>query len=527
MARRRTPKPTPDSSVTEAALDAMDAQELRELIRDIIPWLDEATHARMVNGLVDRAARNRSGWLPAGPANQVVADIVEFAAAARRVGYAQPWEIDEYLRLGSNAFLGKDYRAALEIFRALLIPISDGDIDLGQHEMVDEVLGVDVQACAAQYVVSVYMTATKQHRAKAVLSAIDEMHSTGLFWEPLREMERVAVEPFPEFDFFLAQWRALVEERVARERNSDWDADEDRWRREVVARMEGTDGLARVARATKRADDLHAWCSALVEVKDWRAALKAFDEAAELVTDKMYAVGVFLDGAALAAQELGRKDLPKRLERAWRQAPTMIRLRRWLGSSRHKKALRQRAADSLLACPKQAHRQRALLHLLLGDLAPAATLLARAPGLGWSDGDHPGHLLFPLFCYLFGGIELPTEAARDYDELSLMPARDEQQQDTPEIAMLVQLADVAASIDSRTRTAVLKAMRRAAEKRIAGVTENKRRRHYGHAASLALLCAQIDATPEAAAWLAAIRDRYRRYPALQRELSRGEGRQIG
>ena len=57
MARRHGAKPTPDASVTEAALDAMDAGELRALIRDIIPWLDEAAHARLVNALVDRAAR--------------------------------------------------------------------------------------------------------------------------------------------------------------------------------------------------------------------------------------------------------------------------------------------------------------------------------------------------------------------------------------------------------------------------------------------------------------------------------------
>jgi hypothetical protein len=122
---------------------------------------------------------------------------------------------------------------------------------------------------------------------------------------------------------------------------------------------------------------------------------------------------------------------------------------------------------------------------------------------------------------LLGDVELSTEVDGDFDEFSLMSPRDGQRIDTPDVAVLVQLADVAAPTDGRTRTAVLKAMRKAAEKRIEGVTENKRRRHYGHAASLALLCAQVDATPEAAAWLAAIRDRYRRYPAFQRELARG------
>ena len=262
------------------------------------------------------------------------------------------------------------------------------DIDLGQHEMLDEVLGVDIQACAAQYVVSAYMTNPEEDRGTAVLSAIDEMRSTGLFWQRLREMERVAVEPLPEFDSFLAQWRALLEERVHQKRNNDWDADEDGWLREVVARLEGAVGLARVARLTKRADDLHAWCSALVEVKDWSAALTAFDEAAELVTGNVYAVGDFLDGAALAAQELKRRDLPKRLERAWRQAPTFVRLRRWLGSSRHKKALRQLAVAD-------AYQEDVVVALSIGAEHHSLTVM-RQDGVAISTGLSVNLLSCPL-----------------------------------------------------------------------------------------------------------------------------------
>jgi hypothetical protein len=518
MAHRYDSKSPPDSSATEAALDTLDADGLRGVIRDLIPLLDESTSAWLVNALVDRAARNSPGWVPAGPAEALVADIVGFGEAAKRVGYAEPSTVDDYLRVGSNAFLGQNYQAALQIFRALLIPMGDGDFDLGQDEMVDEVLGVDVQACAAQYVVSIYMTATTQNRAKAVLSAIDEMRSTGHFWEPLREMERVAVEPLPELDVFLVQWRALVEERVPKERNSDWDSDEDRWLREVLTRMEGADGLASIARTTKRSEDLRAWCRMHAEARDWKAALAAYDEAAGLVTDKAYARGDFLDGAALSAQELDQKDLPDRLGRAWREAPSMVRLRRWLGSSKSKKALRQRVAEALDTYPRQSDRQRALLHVLNDDFEAAAMLLANAPGLGWSRDDHPGHLLFPLFCTLLGGVELSTEGARDFDAVGLMSTGDGPRLKTPEIGVLLDQAGVTAPTDSKTRAAVLEAMHKAAAKRIEGVTGNKRRRHYGHAASLALAYARVDGSPEAASWLAAIRDEYRRYPALQREL---------
>ena len=147
--------------------------------------------------------------------------------------------MDDYLCQGSNAFLGKNYQGALQIFCALLIPIDNVDIDLGQHEMLDEVLGVDVATCAAQYVVSVYMTSTPKKRARAVLSAIDEMRGIGHFWEPLRELARVSVEPLPDFNDFLVQWRALLRERTEKERKTDWTSDEDRWVREVVPAYAG------------------------------------------------------------------------------------------------------------------------------------------------------------------------------------------------------------------------------------------------------------------------------------------------
>jgi len=517
MSRRNHAKPSPDTRVTEGALDAMGAEDLRALIRDMVPWLDASAHARLVNTLVERAARNPSGWTPEGPTDEIVADILAFADAAKRVGQADPGDFDNYLRQGTHAFLARDYRAAFRIFRALLIPVSDVDIDLGQHEMLDEVLGVDVTRCAAQYVVSVYMTSSPQHLGKAVLSAIDDMHAIGHFWAPLQEMERVAVEPLPEFPRFLAQWRSLVEERTAASRNRGWESDEDRWLREVIQRLEGSEGLARIARATKRAGDLNAWCRALVDARLWKSALAAFDEAARLVANDEDSRGNFLDGAALAAQELAQKDLPRRLERAWRKAPGMDRLRRWLGSSRTGKVLRQRIAEALSACPKKAHRQRALLHVLDGDFAAAAKLLAAAPGLGWSNADHPGHLLFPLFVSRLSDVEF-SEIMGDSDASTLSLDRGEPRLLTPGIMDLLELARVSEPGGTRSRAAMIKAMRKATEKRIAGVTENKRRRHYRHAADLALACARIDDSAETTRWLTAIRDGYRRYPALQREL---------
>jgi hypothetical protein len=527
---RRSPKVVAKvPSDLDTALAAMSAEALREIVHEVLLELDDRAHARVVTSLIARAARTGVGWAPAPVTDEQVAEVLAFVKAAERVGQADPSAVDEYLRRGSAAFLRKDYASAHRIFGALLPPIGEGNIDLGQHELVDEVLGADVAECATQYVVSAYMLAPVAQRAEGVRTAIDHVQGVGHFWEPLRELERVAVEPLPDLAAFLPRWRALIADKPAGKRTSDWDTEEDRWLREVVQRLEGAEGLAKVARATKRADDLRAWCRSLVEAKDWQAALKAFGEAAELVTDKDYARGEFLDGAALAAQSLERKDLPAYLERAWRASPSMSRLRRWLGSSSTKATLGKRVVEALEACPKQATRQRALLHLLSHDFAAAAKLLASAPGLGWSNGEHPGHLLFPLFAQILGGalkrarsdLDPMLHRGADLDELEAVTADPEEPRlATPEVDALIALAGVASISDASSRRAVLAAMKKAAENRVAGVTAQKRRRHYGHAAELVATCVGCDKTGETTRWAAALTAEYKRFPALRDDLER-------
>ena len=54
-----------------------------------------------------------------------------------------------------------------------------------------------------------------------------------------------------------------------------------------------------------------------------------------------------------------------------------------------------RAAAARAVCPGRDHRQRGLLHVLQGQFDAAATLLADAPGLGWSAGVRDGYRRFP------------------------------------------------------------------------------------------------------------------------------------
>jgi len=210
MRKQRVPAAAQPAGDVEGALAAMSVDELRDLVRGILSELDERTHGRVVNSLINRAARGGSGWAPAALSGADVAGILAFAKVAERVGHADPTEVDDYLRRGSGAFLRKDYTAAFRIFGALLRPIGEGEIDLGQHETADEVLGVDTGECAAQYVVAAYMISVPEERAEAVRSAIEEVRGVVCFMEPLRDMERVSAEPLPGFEEFLPRWRAVV-----------------------------------------------------------------------------------------------------------------------------------------------------------------------------------------------------------------------------------------------------------------------------------------------------------------------------
>jgi hypothetical protein len=520
-----------DNADLESALDAMTAEELRSFVRDALERLDDEPRGQLMDAVIARAAKGSSGWRPENPSGRIVDDVKRFVEAARRIGYAEPQEVDAYLREGTKAFLAGDHTTARGVFETLLPPIADADIDLGQHEMVDEVLSVDVHECAARYVVSVYVTTPVEDRAEALCRSIDTVHGVGFFWQPLEQMERVATAPLPDFDEFLPRWVRHLEGQPPSE--SEWEGDRDRWLREAVLRLEGVTGLERIARRTKKPEALRAWCTELADRGQWAEALRAFDAAAELV-GKSHWRGDFLDGAALAAQQLGRRDTTERLEAAWLGHPSLVRLLRWLGAGAPAPAtVVKRTRKAIAHCPPKAARQLGLLRVLSGDVRAAAKLLADAPGLGWSSEDHPGHLLFsafagllaeganaPLSAELFAGL---SQALRDPFEAIRDGVDDVKPKLTaPSVAELIMSVRAGASVDSLGRMAMFEAMQVAATGRVGGVLDNKRRGHYAHAARLVACCLELSPVVEkqkaVAGWIDEMRRECARFSAFQKEL---------
>ncbi|HEY3353452.1 MAG TPA: hypothetical protein VGQ83_09400 [Polyangia bacterium] len=277
----------------------------------MLETLDERTRRTLEDALVRRAAR--AGWRPAAPSQQLINEVQSFVAAARRVGHAEPGEYDDYLRASIKAAMAGDHETAKATLETLLDPLTDGDIDLGQDEMVDEVLSVSLHDCAARYAAAVYLTAPLPDRADALFSALTGAGRVTYWGEPLGALEQALGGALPDGDRFLPAWIARLEREQPRAGEES-----ERWLREAVARSEGLAGLARLARSSRRGEALQAWCDATVVAGDWAVALAAYEEAAATVTaaDKFWR-GDFLDGAALAARELGRKDATRKLEAAW------------------------------------------------------------------------------------------------------------------------------------------------------------------------------------------------------------------
>jgi hypothetical protein len=523
--RHRVPAKDPE---IDRALQAMSALELRAAVRAVLDDLDEDARASVVDTLIARATKATSGWKPTRPSQRIVEEAESFADAARHIGYAYPGDVTEHLPRASKAFLAGDHASARAVFEAILPPIASVDIDLGQHELVEEVLGVDTRACVAQYVTSVYTTTPLRNRADAMVRAIDQLYGVGTLSSPIKDMEDVSAAGLPDLGAFLPLWVKRLER--FRPSKGEWETEHERWLREAVFRVDGVDGLERIARKTKRPQACVAWYEALAEQGNWTAALKACDAAAKMVRESHWR-GEILDGAALAAQVLGRPDLSKRLEAAWRAAPTMSRLLRWLAVDGDEyERIRSKAAKSLARCLKTATRQIGLLRVLVGDVTGAAAVLAKSPGLGWSNPDHPGHTLFPLLAMLLSngtisGAFVTELEATGRDPLESFAVPDEEHKPrlrTPSIVALIQSVRPSIVTDS-DRDAVIDAMRIAAEKRTEGILGNSRRQHYGHAALLVASCvafAPKSRASELLKWAADLRQQYWRRHAFREELAR-------
>jgi hypothetical protein len=274
----------PDFSITEDALAALDADALRALILDMLPHFDARLEARLASEAVRRAGAQQQGWAPRSPDEALISEIEAFAQRALVESYADASEVDAYLCEGSTAFFAGNHLAARRIYGALLPPLANADFHVGQDEMVDEMLGVDVDNCVLQYLISLYMTTPVAERASAIFDALTDVNHLAYLRTPLTDLKSTAITALPDFEDFLVAWRALLQSRSTAQADQ-WTRIEASWLHEAVAEQEGAEGLGALARASGKRGDFHAWIDRLQEGQRWTEVLAASDEAAGAMND--------------------------------------------------------------------------------------------------------------------------------------------------------------------------------------------------------------------------------------------------
>ncbi len=75
------------------ALEALSAEELREVILHVMPMLHGRSHELLAKELIDRASCSEADRAPAGPTQAYLKEILDFVEAARRVGFADPEDV--------------------------------------------------------------------------------------------------------------------------------------------------------------------------------------------------------------------------------------------------------------------------------------------------------------------------------------------------------------------------------------------------------------------------------------------------
>ncbi|HEU4412214.1 MAG TPA: hypothetical protein VFS43_43630 [Polyangiaceae bacterium] len=228
----------------EAALGALSREQLCEFLRSYARSLDEAGRRAFDEALVlfDRGAG--SGLFPISRRDpSLLGDIQDFIREAQGEGEGGDFfEFDELLERIANVFERGDYGSACAAYEALLGAVaSAATASKDYDDLAAEIFTTMMSDASARYLVSLYETTSENERAQAIWAALEGPARVGHLHEPLSTLERYAQDPLPDFDGFVSQWVALLEDKVRQSRRApapaEREATPERLLREAVGRL--------------------------------------------------------------------------------------------------------------------------------------------------------------------------------------------------------------------------------------------------------------------------------------------------
>lgn len=503
-----------DTDAFEAALAAIPESQIKAFVR---AWGKRAT-SDFRDALVAHAARSIPAWKAPCSDLSLVADAEALVATARH-RTLEPRSIDDVLRRAGSAFVAGDSMSARRAFEIVLRPLWNGDISLpGIDEFPDEVLTTSTYDVCSRLLVATYETTSGDERVGAMVDAVELVDQAQQALMPIRRMEDAAIRPLDGFETFLPLWLERLRAsppRVSESQTIDLI-------REATLRVEGVDGLGRIARASKTQEAYRSWCSALRASQSWPELLAAVREASALSTSA-WETASWQDEAALLCAKLGQSDLVRpHLAAALDARPTVDRLLRLIDDGVPAgEVLRQRAQALRRSGKYSSPAIVGVLQLLAGEYAAAAEVLAVASGTGWSTEGHPGHMVFASIVLLIGG-KAPAGSVREEACSPIETVANAIGESIP-APLLASLFDRCEATGRVPVDGLLDALRTAAWRRIDDVTSTTHRSRYAHGARLAVCVAELQNQfgdhAGAAAWLDRVRRETKSWPMFQAELA--------
>jgi tetratricopeptide (TPR) repeat protein len=511
----------------EKSLRALSKARLVAFVREVALGLPPRAYRTLLDRLRMAVVR-AGGKLPGARDPRLLDEVRDWCRRALEEGYAAPDQLDQLLARAGRAFLAGDRARAAAAFGALFELLAEAN--LGQEAMVGEVLATDLAEAAARYLAACYESAPIARRAEALWAALETLRESVRIEEPLVAMEDALQGEPSHLREFLPRWVRWLRGRVESGRDRLASTDQPLAAlREAVGRLQGVDGLGRIARERGDERSYSAWARALVEAGRWDDAVAALEEAAASRGLRQWAAR-FHDDAARVAFHAGKAaETARILHAAWRARPTVARLLRWLGAVSSDPVVRaEKTRQELDALRRKVFRApcaaAATLRLLAGDYRGAASALARADGLGWSSEEHPGHVIFPALLFVVTQNEASTPCSGAAVKVieagwvgsSLSETLDEELSLFHRVLPPLPRLSLRSCLESAMarwppspadRSRVLAALRQAAARRVEAVVAKKRRGAYHHAGLLVAACAaagEAGAPATGSPWLTAL-----------------------
>lgn len=512
----------------ERAVAELKPDELSAWVREHFASEDERVRRRMLDGVLAAARRCAPGFQVRTSKDERLEDeVVAWATQDFTVVQVDSVAVEMLLDRVNRQYLRGDFGRAGHLYGRMFWGLEQWERGRPDELTGDEMLNSSLQRAGLRYLVSLYLTTRPAGRARAMLHGCDQVARMCLLVDPLRQlMEEAPLDIAESMAEFEPAWQDELESELVRAKAAGHELSPLLgWFTKSVQRSGAAHGLLRVARLSGDPVTWEEWVDELVSQQAWSDVIESVSEALSSVGGSLF--GARLADVALAAS-FKVETCPERVrwaERSFRSEPTLRRLlilnavdSECSASSDDRDYLSLLPPDTL----RQGGRVVGAVHLVSGQWAEAARILAQADRLGWSNSHHPGHLVYPVLLWLLRQMGEPAVPSDDSMpsvgltqtpfldaacavldlagaaslDTSLLPQRRlpaSLEAVLPTLTLAQALAPVLkrAEPSSQSMETVLQCLHMAATSRVSGALDAGRRRMYGDAIRQVLALVEV------------------------------------